>query len=242
MMGSVGRKRYSVRTNKDGGFTITYDARAVVLPPGVEFYEGINDDGSHTFYDVTAARALGQLTGVRTVPLPAWSPEYVLSLYDDLDVARAAGTNLAEPGIAVELESGTHNIIDGWHRLYKAVTLGVRELPYHVLTSEMARTITLGTLAAGAPTVSEAMRRAAAGGPGVHKYDKQGNPLMNDTELDSALMSPSHRVAFREAQRLLGLQTPEDRLALVRYLTAGFCAHCGATLPPGEVCHCTNDE
>ncbi|MEU6718656.1 ParB N-terminal domain-containing protein [Nonomuraea sp. NPDC046802] len=48
----------------------------------------------------------------------------------------AAQVDLSEPLIAATVPNGGMLIIDGWHRLYKALTTGVSELPAVVLTIE----------------------------------------------------------------------------------------------------------
>jgi hypothetical protein len=52
----------------------------------------------------------------------------------------AVGAGLTKPVIFLPFK-GEHLLIDGWHRLYRAVTEGVGTLPCHILTEAEAREI-----------------------------------------------------------------------------------------------------
>ncbi|HEX4813276.1 ParB N-terminal domain-containing protein [Nonomuraea sp. NPDC049480] len=53
-----------------------------------------------------------------------------------VDHAHAAATDLSEPVIAVPIPEAGWLIIDGWHRIHKALTTEVDKLPVIVLTAE----------------------------------------------------------------------------------------------------------
>lgn len=53
-----------------------------------------------------------------------------------INTEHAAQVDLSEPLIVATVPNGGMLIIDGWHRLYKALTTGVAELPAVVLTAE----------------------------------------------------------------------------------------------------------
>jgi hypothetical protein len=53
-----------------------------------------------------------------------------------IDHEYAATVDLAEPLIAVPIPDAGWLIIDGWHRIHKALTAGVEKLPVIVLTPE----------------------------------------------------------------------------------------------------------
>ncbi|MEV4285465.1 ParB N-terminal domain-containing protein [Nonomuraea bangladeshensis] len=53
-----------------------------------------------------------------------------------IDPHHAAEVDLSEPLIVATVPNGGMLIIDGWHRLYKALTMDVAELPAVVLTAE----------------------------------------------------------------------------------------------------------
>lgn len=65
--------------------------------------------------------------------------EFIRAQYDGLDEAHAMSesTDLLRPLLFVPFK-GTHQLIDGWHRLFKAATLGVDVLPAYVLSQEDA--------------------------------------------------------------------------------------------------------
>ncbi|GGL42544.1 hypothetical protein [Planomonospora parontospora] len=54
-----------------------------------------------------------------------------------IDEHHAEGVDLAEPVIAVPVpDGGGPLVIDGWHRIHKALTTGVERLPVIFLTAE----------------------------------------------------------------------------------------------------------
>ena len=71
----------------------------------------------------------------------------ILSMYPDLDRVKALSlppTALLSPLLFVTHRNGRHVLIDGWHRLYLAVTVGIECLPALILTQEEAQSIRIG--------------------------------------------------------------------------------------------------
>ncbi len=85
-------------------------------------------------WDITAAK---QLTQGRE-PTGQLDPQtWAGMLYlIRIDHAHAASVNLDEPLIAVPIPDVGWLIVDGWHRIHKALTQGVEKLPVIVLTAE----------------------------------------------------------------------------------------------------------
>jgi hypothetical protein len=63
--------------------------------------------------------------------------DFIRAQYQGLDEAHAMTTDLGRPLLFVPFE-GSHQLIDGWHRLFKAAATGVDVLPALVLTQEDA--------------------------------------------------------------------------------------------------------
>lgn len=118
------------------------------LPHGTEVF-GVDLSGLLLLYNVSEARALTQerapavmidavrmaeLTYVRgTQPAPSEGFEVVPEW--------AMMRDLSQPLILVQRAEGLGGnpeglLIDGWHRVYKAAKIGVRELPAVVITAE----------------------------------------------------------------------------------------------------------
>ena len=102
-----------------------------------------------TWYKWDVTRAC-ELLDARQAPVEpfrsaafAITPEHILERYPDLDIAHASqltDEDLERPLLFVPLR-GRHQLIDGWHRLYRAVTDGIAELPARVLTDEEANAV-----------------------------------------------------------------------------------------------------
>lgn len=97
-------------------------------------------DGYWYKWDVTRAN---EMLDARNAPIEVfrpgdWAicPEHVLERYPDLDIEYAVqltDEDMTRPLLFVPL-GGKHQLIDGWHRLYKAVTDGRDALSARVLT------------------------------------------------------------------------------------------------------------
>lgn len=94
------------------------------------------------------AEAYGELSTV-SLSDAEMTVELVRAMNRDLDEAYALSTNLLKPLIFVpfQLEEGeastgeratVHVLIDGWHRVFKAASIGVDILPCYVLSQEDA--------------------------------------------------------------------------------------------------------
>ncbi|MGW0805567.1 hypothetical protein [Nonomuraea sp. NPDC002799] len=88
-------------------------------------------------WDITAAKKLirGRAPDGRVVT-EWWAA--MLNLVA-IDAEHAAQVDLSEPLIVATVPTGGVLIIDGWHRLCKAVTIGLPELSAVVLTTEEER-------------------------------------------------------------------------------------------------------
>lgn len=104
-------------------------------------------DGIWHKWDITEAN---RLLDQRQAPVeqfrPAdWDicPQHLLERYPDLDVDYArelTEEDMERPLLFVPI-GGRHQLIDGWHRLYKAVTSGILSLPARVLSEEEAQAV-----------------------------------------------------------------------------------------------------
>ena len=106
-------------------------------------------DGCWYKWDVTRAN---QFLDARNAPIEEFrhsdweiSPEHLLERYPDLDIGYArqlTEEDMERPLLFLPF-GGRHQLIDGWHRLYKAVTSGIETLPVRVLTEAEAEQVLL---------------------------------------------------------------------------------------------------
>ena len=119
----------------------------------VEVYEFTDGaDGRRYLWNATAGRRIAEASGrpyVTVYPEEAGiTKETLAKLAPDLDLRRA----LALPALALLTpvlfvpHRGPHVLIDGWHRVAKAVHQGFPCLPAYVLTEEEAESIRLEAL------------------------------------------------------------------------------------------------
>ena len=97
-------------------------------------------DGRVRAWDVTAAGQIvadGRKPGRFSLKDYRVTLEFILEHYEGIDEAYARTRDLSKPLIAVPQEERLL-IIDGWHRLLRAVLEEVEELPLHLLTQEEA--------------------------------------------------------------------------------------------------------
>ncbi|MBF8193339.1 hypothetical protein ITP53_48255 [Nonomuraea sp. K274] len=96
---------------------------------GVEFFQMMA-----WRWNITAAKKItrGRMPEGRIQPREWGAMLRLISI----DTAHAAQVDLSEPLIVAQVPNGGMLIIDGWHRLYKAVTTGVQELLAVALTAE----------------------------------------------------------------------------------------------------------
>lgn len=88
-------------------------------------------------WDITAAKKLTQSRAPEGRIVTEWWAG-MLNLVA-IDAEHAARVDLSEPLIVATVPTGGMLIIDGWHRLCKAVTIGLPELSAVVLTAEEER-------------------------------------------------------------------------------------------------------
>ncbi len=109
-----------------------------------ETFSFTDGDGAEYVWDVTKAK---EIIAVNPREVILFNPsehgitaEHVLSRYPGLEPERAKTADLTVPVIFIPF-AGAHLLIDGWHRLYRAVTEGVDTIPCHLLTEEEAGAI-----------------------------------------------------------------------------------------------------
>ena len=122
---------------------------------------GMQDsDGWQYHWNVTRAIALAEREGTPFCFYPAQvglTTEVVQASYPDIDPDYALTTDLSNPLILTLFrrhlaradERPQVQLLDGWHRLYKALTLGVTMLPANLLTEEQGRQVLFALLPPG---------------------------------------------------------------------------------------------
>jgi hypothetical protein len=111
-----------------------------------------SEDGTTYHWNASEGRRLAERRGEVLAFRPAdfgIDLAHIRSRYQGLDEAYALFTDLSEPLLFAPFK-GRDLLLDGWHRLFKAVALGVEMLPAYQLTQEEADSVLLGTTPAGA--------------------------------------------------------------------------------------------
>ena len=117
-------------------------------------------DGWQYHWNVTRARCIAEQSGHVFRFRPA---DFGLSLalvkeqYPDMDDDYALTTDLTRPllltlfvrQLAGDDEPNTLQLLDGWHRLYKALLTGVEYLPVYLLTQEQSDKVLFAKMAPG---------------------------------------------------------------------------------------------
>ena len=121
----------------------------------------MNDvDGWQYHWNVTRARALAEHSGQVFRFRPA---DFGLTLamvkqqYPDIDAEYAMTTDITRPLLltlfqrhnAEDDEPNTLQLLDGWHRLYKAMVISVEVLPAYMLTAEKSELVLFAKLPPG---------------------------------------------------------------------------------------------
>lgn len=100
-------------------------------------------DGTLRAWDVTQGNEIA-----RTHPIMTFRPtdfqmtlEWIQQNYETLDWEYAKTTDLTKPLLIIPFGEQEILIIDGWHRLARAVLEGIEELPMVLLTQEEADSV-----------------------------------------------------------------------------------------------------
>ncbi len=106
-----------------------------------ETFSFTDEDGTDYVWSVTQAKEIIAASGVMPEDFnlagQGISAEHLLARYPSLSVEKAAEANLSEPVIFIAFK-GENLLIDGWHRMYKAVSKSAPAIPCYVLTEEEA--------------------------------------------------------------------------------------------------------
>jgi len=116
-----------------------------------QVYSFEDNDGTQYHWSVAEATRRAQVRGAYwTVSLSeiGLTCASIRARYQGLDEAHALTRDLSKPLLFVPF-NGSHQLIDGWHRLFKAATTGVDVLPALVLTQEDADASLIVRLAPG---------------------------------------------------------------------------------------------
>lgn len=104
-------------------------------------------DATGTQWHWNASKGYRLIEQSPRTPLEFWPSDHGIDLahlrhrYPDLNEEYAKTVDLSKPILFVPFEGGTSVLIDGWHRLYRAVSEGVSSLPCYELTPEEAEQI-----------------------------------------------------------------------------------------------------
>jgi hypothetical protein len=111
-----------------------------------QVYSFVDEDGTKYNWNTSLGRRIAEGYGRETV---LFCPSeqgvdlaHIRKRYPELDEDYAMKTDITEPILFVPFK-GKVQLVDGWHRLAKAVKLGVLEIPALVLTQREAESILL---------------------------------------------------------------------------------------------------
>ncbi|MES2461986.1 MAG: hypothetical protein V4671_15485 [Armatimonadota bacterium] len=146
------------------------------VAPGARFvlgqvYEMQDVDGAVYRYDVTEGIRIARMRGEVLDFCPrdfGITAEHIRARYPDIDEAYAHTTDLSRPLLFVlhpKPEEATAILIDGWHRLFRAVTEGGETLPAWALTREEAEQIRLPPGEIPEETVGDGEGKTVASAP-----------------------------------------------------------------------------
>jgi hypothetical protein len=90
-------------------------------------------------WSITAARRIIGARAIQPIPITQYGPLIALGA---IEISRtyAARVSLDEPLIAIHTPGGVFPI-DGWHRIARALTEGIRQLPARILSEAEAASI-----------------------------------------------------------------------------------------------------
>lgn len=128
--------------------------------PSDESFSMQDTDGWQYHWNVTRARQIAEQSGNLFRFRPAdfgLTLDLVKEQYPDMDEEYAMTTDLNRPllltlfvrHLAVANEPNTLQLLDGWHRLYKALLTGVEHLPVYLLTLEQSESVLFAKMPPG---------------------------------------------------------------------------------------------
>lgn len=134
--------------------------RLSLCSPTDEAFSMHDIDGWQYHWNVTRARTIAEQSGQLFRFRPAdfsLTLDLVKEQYPDMDADYAMTTNLSRPllltlfvrQMAGEDEPNTLQLLDGWHRLYKALLTGVEYLPVYLLTQEQSDAVLFAKMPPG---------------------------------------------------------------------------------------------
>jgi hypothetical protein len=113
-----------------------------------QIYSFVDEDGTRYHWNTTIGNQIAEQSG-RETDLFCPSDQgvdlaHIRKRYPEINEDYAMTTDITKPLLFVPFK-GKMQLVDGWHRLLKAVTLGVLEVSAHVLTQEEADSVLLET-------------------------------------------------------------------------------------------------
>ncbi len=152
---STSSKKSKQKSEKPSPDISDYLPRVMVLSMGSlsdQIYSLEDEQGWQYHWNVTRGMELAQVCSSLTFFYPeeeGLTVEVLRLAYVGLDESYALTTDVTRPLLFLHLH-GKMQLVDGWHRLFKAVTLGIPCLPAYVLSEEEAETILMLKLPPGA--------------------------------------------------------------------------------------------
>ena len=105
-----------------------------------QVYSMEDDDGWQWLWNATKAERLGRENNrafVFSLHDAGITPDTILAQYPDMDEVYALNTDITKPLTFVPFR-GKDQLVDGWHRLYKAALMGMDDMLAYFLTQEEA--------------------------------------------------------------------------------------------------------
>ena len=116
-----------------------------------ELFSTEDNDGTQYHWNVTQGLKIAARRGdLLTISLSQMGAtlERIRTQYDGMNEVYAMDTDLTKPLLFIQRDAG-EQLVDGWHRVFKAAYLGVDELSAYVLTPEEGAECLIFTLPPG---------------------------------------------------------------------------------------------